>query len=635
MSLTTFIRRAKARFLILFRWLTRTRGVWLRAALCWGIGLSFVFVDQTTHFDRRFEIRGEQSVSDSIVLVLISENEWAEIHGQRGNLLRPLREFTNISDSFFWSPRTWEKLLKAILEDSPEAIGVTYFFGPNVSQFRSRRRNTKAFQNTRVKWASELDNDGQVIYPAFAQESVNNTGLVSFRQDEDRVVRRFTGIANQAVHMALRLVPNDSLNFDEHELALLSGESRLINFRGRPNRFPSVSAEDVLSGNVPTNYFHDKIVIIGSRDSDGHTYRTPLGEMTRAELVATVTDNYIGERWVDRLPRPATALYLLAILIVSIYVMSSYPQSVAFVFLFWLGTGLTAVSLWTFDTFYFWTPILAPLAQLATTYIVFLGFQLTIKENLSWRLEQEKKYLTEVEQLKNNFVSLISHDLKTPIAKIQAICDRLMAQSKDEELNNSLTALRNESSELHRYIQSIIRISRVESRAVKINKEASDLNEIAETVVAQLQPLASDKGICIELDLEPMFSIEFDTILIQEVLLNLVENAIKYSPEGGQVTIATREADDRAYVTVSDTGDGIPLEDQKRIFEKFYRGKEQAMKTKGTGLGLFLVKYFVELHGGEVFLRSQVGQGTQVGFYLPVSETEENDEFTDFPGESA
>lgn len=277
-----------------------------------------------------------------------------------------------------------------------------------------------------------------------------------------------------------------------------------------------------------------------------------------------------------------------------------------------------ATSLWLFDSHFFWTPIFAPLLLLSTTFVVFLSLKLSVKENLNWRLEQERTYLYEIKQLKDNFVSLISHDLKTPIAKIQGIVDRMLTQIKDEKLKSDLKSLRNESSELNRYIQSIIRVLRVESREIKLNIEPTDINQLIERVTQQVEPLASLKSINITSHLEPLFSIEIDSVLVQEVILNLVENAIKYTPKNGKIKIISSEIDDHVLVVVEDSGAGISKDEQTKIFEKFHRGKEHSFQTKGTGLGLYLVKYFIELHGGEVFLESEISKGTTVGFTLPL-----------------
>ena len=153
---------------------------------------------------------------------------------------------------------------------------------------------------------------------------------------------------------------------------------------------------------------------------------------------------------------------------------------------------------------------------------------------------------------------------------------------------------------------------------MRVRREASDLNEMVENVVGQLKPLIADKRQSIEMKLEPMFSIEMDGLMIHEVILNLVENAVKYTPNDGKIVVETNEVEDKAIFSVADNGPGIAKDDQDHIFEKFYRGKAHLTPIKGTGLGLFLVKYFIELHGGEVFLESEVNKGTRVGFALPL-----------------
>ena len=133
-----------------------------------------------------------------------------------------------------------------------------------------------------------------------------------------------------------------------------------------------------------------------------------------------------------------------------------------------------------------------------------------------------------------------------------------------------------------------------------------------------MAPLAREKSIRIQPDLEPMFSLEYDPVLIKEVVINIVENAIKYTPTGGSIHILSKETEDFVFVSVKDTGDGIKPEDLDKVWGKFTRGSDQDLKTKGSGLGLYLVKYFIELHGGRVTLESQVGSGTTVSFQLPL-----------------
>ncbi len=603
--------------------LWQARDLWLRALACWGIGLAFVWLDKSSiNFDRRFQIRGPQSPAAELVLVLVSRSEWAEIHRAGREFLRPLpfRELGLSSDNFYWNPSTWADLLERILEDKPLGIGVTLFFDPQTLASPEPLPKIEVLMDERVFWAAEIDSEGRARLPALTGSLASNTGIAELRADEDRVVRSFSSGLVQIPHLALRLAQSSLSRASLSQV--ITGESYLINFQAPPGHIPQVKMRDLWSGQIAPGFFHNKIVLMGSSDKDNHSFPTPLGDMSRAEIIAQITDNIIGDKWIQPAHPYIIAIYLLVLMLVSVFIMTSYPQSVAFVFLFWLGTGVGAVSLWTFDSFYFWLPIQAPLVQLIATYIIFLGHQLTVKENLSWKLEQEKKYLFEVEQIKSNFISLISHDLKNPLAKIQAICDRLLTKPVEPEVEDGLKALRNESVELHRYIQSILQISRVESGAFRLNKEAFDINDVVNHCVRQLEPLAQAKNIQFEISLEPLFSIEADAVLIQEVVLNLLENAIKYTPEGGKIHISSLEVDNEVLVTVEDTGPGVAPEEQDKIFEKFYRGRDQVLATKGTGLGLFLVKYFVELHRGRIIFSSEVGKGTRMGFSLPIHGSE-------------
>lgn len=596
--------------------LFKSKGLWLRVLVCWAVACTFPFFDEVKQYDLRFEIRGVQETSKQIVLVRFDQEDWTAWHGPNNNLLRSLKEFSIVTDSYFWRPTTWNQLLGKILSQDPQVIGVTFFFNP---QLPRPDDHLQALQDPRVIWAGQLDNEGRAAFPLMGSSYGYNVALVDLREDEDRVMRRFSMPITPLPHMGVKLgeqAHSDSIE----ELNTLMGESRLINFRGPRGIYPMVHALDILQNRVPPGFFKDKIVIIGTDSVQNHQFQTPLGRMNRADLIAQIVDNVIERRWITRLSPVACWFYLLVILLMAVTLLVNYPQSMAFVFLLWLGMGTTALSIWIFDSHYFWIPAFSPLVLALFSYVVFIGYQLTLKENQTWRLEQEKQLLSELDMLRNNFVSLISHDLKTPIAKIQAICDRLLSGQLGPEVREGLGSLRKESAELHRYIQSILQVSRLESSQVQVRKEATDLNEVVEKVVSQLRPLAVDKRQDLAVDLEPMFSIEVDGILMHEVVLNLVENAIKYTPNDGHIEVRTQEVDDKVIFTVRDNGPGVPVEDREHLFEKFFRGSAHKSAIKGTGLGLFLVKYFIELHGGEVFLETEVGKGTKVGFTLPLQE---------------
>jgi len=589
--------------------------MWLRALFCLGLGFAFLFFDEVGRYDLRFAIRSTQPQSPRIVIVHLDSKDWSAIQGVSDNWVRSMKEFSAPTDANYWNAGIWNSLLTKILAQSPAKVGVTFFFNPQLSKPAD---SMTALTDSRVLWAGQLDNSGRPDLPLLANSYGYNVALVDLREDEDRILRRFTPPLAPIAHMCLKMA--EALQSQPaHQFNLFMGENKLINFRGPAESWEHVTATQILNGEITPDLFTNKLVLIGSRSLSSHQFQTPLGTMNRAEILAQVIDNVVAERWITRLPKWLCTLYLLILVVGVVALLMTYPQTVAFVFLAWLAMGTTALSVWVFDTFYVWIPAFSTWALIFVTYVIFIGYQLTQKENQTWRLQQEKHLLSELDQLRNNFVSLISHDLKTPIAKIQAICDRLLArEARPEDVQDGLLNVRKESMELHRYIQSILQISRLESNSLEMRKEATDLNELVEKVIQQVQPLADDKRQTLLVELEPLFSIEIDSVLIQEVILNLVENAIKYTPNDGKIEVKTKEIDDRVIFDVKDSGPGIPLADRQRLFEKFFRGQFHQSPIKGTGLGLFLVKYFIELHGGEVFLESDVGKGTRVGFTLPL-----------------
>src|SRR5689334_16582885 len=134
----------------------RSRSIWIRAGLCFVIALSFCVFEGGSHFDWRFRLRGEQKRSDNIVLVYFDQDDWSEWHGQSRNLIRSLKEFSSITDSFYWNPMTWRRLLGLILEQNPSVIGVSFFFSPDLPM-SADDHSTRPFTDPRVVWAAHLD----------------------------------------------------------------------------------------------------------------------------------------------------------------------------------------------------------------------------------------------------------------------------------------------------------------------------------------------------------------------------------------------------------------------------------------------------------------------------------------------
>ena len=612
----------------------RTKAFWLRAFMCWLIGAAFFLSSENGVHDWRFQLRPPRSPNPHIVLLETSEREWSDLveRGSPQNVLRPLKEIVQATDAYFWNAPLWTRLLKRVLSAQPAAVGVAFYFGDEarldrIGHLPGGDEMRSALEDPRVIWSAELDAGGRAAPPGPAVAYNKNVGLKTLRSDDDGVLRRlFLGLAPMP-HLALRLA--DALRPGSSEATAFAMEGArpdTLDFAGPAGTYSSYAFRDALEGRVSPSAFRGKVVIIGPRESfGGGGTLTPLGRMSRSEALANVVADAVDQRWIERGPAWRYLGMLAALLALSLFVLTSYPQSVAFVFFIAMGALWSAASAWAFDEQCFWVPVIAPLIQMTATYIAFLSYQLARNEQRAWSLEQERRYQGEMESLKNNFVSMMSHDLKTPIAKIQAIARRALTNAKDEEAAGDLRELLRASDDLHRYIRSILQVTKLEAREFQIKREPIDPNDAIVRAVESLRPLAREKSIALEPKLEPMFSIEADSTLIQEVVHNLLENAIKYTPAGGRVTIVSQETDDNVRVSVEDTGPGIEPSERAGIWDKFTRGRkvsEDAQGPGGSGLGLYLVRYFVELHGGRTFLESEVGVGTKIGFTIPVAQEE-------------
>ena len=256
--------------------------------------------------------------------------------------------------------------------------------------------------------------------------------------------------------------------------------------------------------------------------------------------------------------------------------------------------------------------ILFSLFLLFTIFGCLFGQLGSIKEDMPFK--KRTKLLKKIENLKQNFISLMSHDLKTPVAKIAGLADNMLTQRQFVAIEGekNLQAIVDSTKELNKFITSILDLTKIESRNLTLNMVNKDINNTIESVINNLQFEASNKFITVEKELGPLYPIQFDPDLMNRVLSNLIENAIKYSGEDSRVWIRTWDDDKWVYVEIEDDGVGIPAGDIESIFEKFYRVKNDASHLiKGTGLGLYLVKYFIELHGGQISVSSELGQGTK------------------------
>ena len=231
----------------------------------------------------------------------------------------------------------------------------------------------------------------------------------------------------------------------------------------------------------------------------------------------------------------------------------------------------------------------------------------------------------EVSQVKNDFVSHVSHELKTPLASIMAYTEMLAdGEVEDEETRNEFySIIQNQAQRLNRLIEDILNISRIESGLIKVSKEPVSVVLLIRQAVQAIGAYAAEKNITIDNQTSVVIGqVCADKDMISQVIINLLSNAVKYTPKGGSVTVNSEVDDARQVVsvTITDTGVGIPAEDVEHIFDKFFRVKENNKYAKGTGLGLNLVKEIIEsVHQGHVFVSSEQGKGSTFGFELSLA----------------
>lgn len=223
------------------------------------------------------------------------------------------------------------------------------------------------------------------------------------------------------------------------------------------------------------------------------------------------------------------------------------------------------------------------------------------------------------QRVRREFVSHASHELKSPVAGIQALAEAVTdaVQDDTETATRFAQKLSEEADRLGRLVRDLLDLSRLEDPADSPSDPA-DLSSVAESVMKVQRLVASNKGIQFKSHVAPEIHLRGDEQQLELLIRNLLDNALRYTPTGGRVELEVYREGTDVYVRVSDNGPGIPLEAQARVFERFYRVDSSRTRDKGgTGLGLAIVKHVAETHGGEVELKSAVGEGSVFTVRLP------------------
>lgn len=235
--------------------------------------------------------------------------------------------------------------------------------------------------------------------------------------------------------------------------------------------------------------------------------------------------------------------------------------------------------------------------------------------------------ITERQKLDNmqrEFVANVSHELKTPLTSIKSYTETLLDGALDNrEISESfLSVINSEADRMSRLVRDLLQLSSMDYKQVKWNKKEVDLIKIIENCVFKLEMTAKNKQQAIEFSHADSSMLGYmDMDKIEQVALNIMSNAIKYTPDGGKIRIILEQKEEMAQLRVIDNGIGIPPEDLPRLFERFYRvDKARARELGGTGLGLSIARQIVEAHGGKIEILSNYGEGTEVVINLPLQE---------------
>ena len=232
---------------------------------------------------------------------------------------------------------------------------------------------------------------------------------------------------------------------------------------------------------------------------------------------------------------------------------------------------------------------------------------------------QDVTRFKEAEDLKTTFVSVISHELKTPLALITGYAETLGredVQWDSATMHEGLEIIREESTRLNNLIEDLLDAARIEAGALMLKMTYIKLDDLAHSSVETMRPLERDHMLVV--DFPPNFPpVQGDPERLRQVLRNLLNNAIKYSPQDSLIRVTGQVKPDRVVVSVSDDGVGIPLDEQRHLFERFSRGASTQDTQSGAGLGLYLSKAIIEAHEGEIWVESDPGQGATFHFSMP------------------
>ena len=546
-----------------------------------------------------------------------------------------------LGETYPYTYASHTRLMSRLKEDHPGVINYFVSLREPDSDVEARyqtefHENIKTYSpsNDKFKFGTEIDNLGELIPPEALRDVGYYLGQLYKDQlvfSKDEVVRRaILNISGEdSVHLWTAKRYRELNNMPVVDATAYKGayynseadaNFALFKYSGNPtsNRIPTIPFHRVVVGNFPKGFFKDKIVLVGpsylSNSSD--FILTPFekenAKTAKLSVHADVIEALVSEKTIYDVDDLVTQIASVLIAILLSYIISRVQPVKGLMITILLIIGILLTSYLAFVTLGWWIKLSHLVLSIFVVYYIWVPFRAIEEYQTRYAIQEETKLLKQVDNLKQNFISLMSHDLKTPVAKIAGIADILKIKfnntPEQTELIDNVVA---STKELNNFINSILDLTKIESQNLTLRKESKDVNKIIEGIIEKLEFEANTKAMTIESELSPLYPIQIDTVLMNRVISNLIENAIKYAGREKTVWVKTWDDPEWVYIEIRDNGVGVGPDDLAHIFDKFYRVKNDSTHAiKGSGLGLYLVKYFIELHNGVITATSQLGEGT-------------------------
>jgi signal transduction histidine kinase len=255
-----------------------------------------------------------------------------------------------------------------------------------------------------------------------------------------------------------------------------------------------------------------------------------------------------------------------------------------------------------------------PFEQEEQQVITNFAFQLGIAADNARLFESQQEAL----KVKDQFLSIVSHELRTPLTTIKGYAQMLRRKlADDEESERFANTIDAQTSRLGRLVDDLLDVTRFSRGQFELKQQRTELHPLLDDIMSRFQLVTTKHTLMLDADPDPMEG-DWDRDRLEQVLNNLVSNAVKYSPDGGTITIRAHRNNSKAIISVQDQGLGIPEEDQRQLFERFFRGTAERQDIQGLGLGLYVTRRIVEAHGGQITVRSRIGEGSEFRVSLPL-----------------